>query len=183
MMDGATIYDICDRVPILRTGFHGILEFEKIYVKKIERDWLKRDFVIINAYNAHWLALMWIDSKSAVLFDTLSGKVTCDKDEMRDVVFRCFVGMKNLKFLYGKNRIQNTENLTCGEHVIYFLMFQSIFILDNDRPDLRYVSEIVKCAKKFDLTPDEFVWREIYVELKLAEPPVLMNVLNWYECR
>ena len=52
----------------------------------------------------------------------------------------------------------------------------------NDRPDLHYVSEIVQYAKKCNLTPDEFVWREIYVKLKLAKPPVLMNVLNWYEC-
>ena len=182
-MDGATMYDICDRVPILRTGFHGIIKFEKICASKIERSWLKRDFVIINAYNAHWLTLMWIDSKSAVLFDTLSGEITCEKNAMRDVVFRCFVGMKNLKFVYGENRIQDAGNLTCGEHVIYFLMFQNIFMLNNDRPDLRYVSEIVKYAKRFDLTPDEFVWREIYVELKPAKPPVLMNVLNWYEYR
>ena len=183
MMDGATIYNICDRVPILKTGFYGIVEFEKICAKKIEYNWMERDFVIINAYNAHWLCLMWIDSKSAVLFDTLSGEVTCEKNKMRDVMFRCFVGMKNLKFLYGKNRIQDTGNLTCGEHVIYFLIFQTIFILNNDRPDLHYVSEIVQYAKKCNLTPDEFVWKEIYVELKLAKPPVLMNVLNWYECR
>ena len=101
--------------------------------------------MIIKAHNAHYLAIMWADSNSAILFDAPSGKETCRKCEMKDIILSCFVGMKKLEFQYGKNGIQDTGNLSCGKSHLFCIV--SKYIRSNDRPDLHYVSDIVKHSK------------------------------------
>ena len=89
--------------------------------------------------------------------------------------------MEKLIFQYGENKIQHKGALTCGEHVLYFILYQSVFYSKNRCFDFKYVSKLVNFCKKIGLNPDEFVWKEIYVKLKLANPPDLMQVLSWYE--
>ena len=66
--------------------------------------------------------------------------------------------------------------MTCSEHVIYYVLYQNIFYIKNKHFDLNYTSKITKYCLEHKTTPDELVWKEIYVNLKLAKPPDLMNV-------
>ena len=74
-MNGATMHKIFNEVSFLKTFFRGIIQFRKICMEKINSNWNKRDFIIINVQDAHWVVLMWIDPENVILFDTLSGKL------------------------------------------------------------------------------------------------------------
>ena len=157
-----------------------MLKFEKICVEKIKITWRKRDFIIVNVQNAHWMVLMWADSKTVLLFDTLSGKLTFEKPVMKQLIMTCFIDTERLIFQYGENKLQKNSSLTCGEHAAYFILYQNIFCIENGFLDLDYVSNIEKYCMDHNLDTDEFVWLEIYNKLKLDYPPDLRQVLNWY---
>ena len=147
--------------------------------KKVNYNWMQRDFVIINIANAHRVVMIWTDRETVILFDTLSGELTFDKPVLKKIILKCFTGTKNVIFLYGK--IQGDDTLICGEHIIYFILFQNIYYMKNGYLDLNYISRLNRYCHKHNLTPDRFIWREIYIELNLAEPPDLMKVLKWFK--
>ena len=181
-MNGATLCEIFESMPFLKNFFRGIFKFENIVQTKTDtRTWNARDFAIINLQNAHWFTLLWINSDTVILFDTLSGNLTLKKPIMKQTIVDSFIGVEHLIFQYGKNKIQKNGALTCGEHVVYYVLYQNLFYLENGRFDLDYISKIVKYCNESRLNTDEFVWIEIYSKLKLAEPPDLMAVLMWYE--
>ena len=95
---------------------------------------------------------------------------------MEKIVLRCFYGVKRVLFQYGDGKLQGTGALTCSEHVIYYVLYQNIFYLKLKRFDLNYTSKITKYCLERGITPDELVWKEIYVDLELAKPPNLMKV-------
>ena len=102
---------------------------------------------------------------------------------MEQIVLRCFYGLKKVIFQYGDGKLQKVGALTCSEHIIYYALYQNLFYLKNKRFDLNYISKITKYCLKHKITPDEFVWKEIYINLELARPQNLLKVLNWYDHR
>ena len=100
---------------------------------------------------------------------------------MKQILLGCFDEVKKIIFQYGGHKLQKSGALTCGEHVIYFILFQSIFYIENRHFELNYVSKIAEYCHEHKITPDEFVSDEIYNNLELGKPPDLRQVLNWYE--
>ena len=180
-MDGAQLYAVFNKIPILKNKFLGILTFKEICENIIHLDWAKRDFILINFRNLHWILIIWTNVDTVIIFDSLSGELMLKKKTMEKIVLRCFYGVKRVLFQYGDGKLQGTGALTCSEHVIYYVLYQNIFYLKHKRFDLNYTSKITKYCLERGITPDELVWKEIYVNLELAKPPNLMKVLNWYE--
>lgn len=178
-MDSETLIDIFDKISLMKTSFCGIIEFKNIKRLKNTK-WDTLDFIVLNS-NGHWLTLIWMNSDTIMLFDTLSGEMTYCKSRMKKILLNTFSGVRRVIFQYGEDRIQKNGTLICGEHVLYFLMFQTIFFLERGYFDLNYVSRLVNFCNQNGLDTDEFVWNEIYVKLKLTKPPDLMQVLHWYE--
>ena len=180
-MDGAQLYAIFNKIPILKNKFLGILTFKEICENIIHLGWAKRDFILINFRDLHWIIIIWINVDTIIIFDSLSRKLMPKKKTMKQIVLRCFYGLKKVIFQYGDGKLQKVGALTCSEHIIYYALYQNLFYLKNKRFDLNYISKITKYCLKHKITPDEFVWKEIYINLELARPPNLMKVLNWYD--
>lgn len=179
-MNGAQLYNVFTSIPILKKKFRGIVRFKDICDHRIYGNWSVGDYLIINFKNAHWLSLLWENSDTIMLFDALGGKLTFKKYVMKKEIVRCF-GVKNVKFQYGNHYLQKTDSLTCAEHVIYFALFQSIFYLENGFFENEYANKLERYCHKRNISPDELIWKEIYVNLKLLDPPDLKKVLNWYQ--
>ena len=180
-MNGAQLYAVFDKIPILKDKFLGILTYKEICENRIHLGWSKCDFILINFRDLHWIMIMWINVDTIIIFDSLSGKLMPKKKTMEQIVSRCFYGLKKVIFQYGNGKLQKVGALTCSEHIIYYVLYQNLFYLKNKRFDLNYISNITKYCFKHRITPDEFVWKEIYINLELAKPPNLMKVLNWYD--
>ena len=180
-MNGAQLYNAFSKIPVLKNKFLGIVTFKEICENVIYLDWTKRDFILINFRDLHWIVMIWIKADTVIIFDSLSGELSMEKQAMKQILLRCFHGIKKVIFQYGNGKLQGTGALTCSEHVIYYVLYQNIFYLKNKHFDLNYTSKITKYCLKHKITPDELVWKEIYINLELAKPPNLMKVLNWYE--
>ena len=180
-MDSITINKICTEIPILKYFFLGIVKFEDISMGKLTIESQNcGKFLIINVKDAHWIVLMWCGSAKIILFDSLYGKLTLPKHLLERIICKSFIGIKNILFIYGMGRLQNPEFLSCGEHVIYFTLYEIWFYLNNGLLNEHYISKIVSYCKKNKILPDLFVWEEIYLHLQLARPPNLYKVLNWF---
>ena len=107
---------------------------------------------------------MWINLDTVILFDSLHGKSMLEKEPLRQILLKCFYGLKNVKFrCCTKQTIQENDALTCAEHVIYFILFENIFYLKNGYFELNYCRKLFNYCRKQKITPDEFVWNEIYI--------------------
>jgi hypothetical protein len=180
-MNGIVLNSILQRVPFTKKYFYGIITFETICKKRNSASWKTRDVIIINVRNAHWISLIWVDSTSAILFDSLSGIMTLNKKSMSRIFKNHFVEMENLIFQYGDDKLQNISALTCGEHVLYNILYQNIFFMENGQFDFDYVSSICKYCSSKNISPDQLVWKEIYSKIGLTDPPNLFKALTWYE--
>ena len=179
-MNGSQLCNVFEHITILEKFFCGIVEFRQICSTKSTTSWRSHDFLVVNVNNWHWILLMWINSKTLIVFDSLSGKFTFKKQIMKQILFNCFSRVNRICFVYGRHRLQNDDLLTCGEHVIYFILFQTLFYIENGYFSSDYISEIENYCAIHRLTPDQFVWNEIYVKLKLLSPPDLKQVVDWY---
>ena len=128
-MDGAQLYAVFNKIPILKNKFLGILTFKEICENIIHLGWAKRDFILINFRDLHWIVIIWINADTVIIFDSLSGKLMLKKKSMEQIVLRCFYGVKRVIFQYGDGKLQGTGALTCSEHVIYYVLYQNIFYL------------------------------------------------------
>ena len=179
-MNGARLYDVFTSNSLLKKNFRGIVRFRDICKHQIYGQWSVGDFLIINLKNAHWLSLLWTKADSLILFDTLGGLLTFNKKVMKMKLVRCF-GVKNVQFQYAsKHGLQKKGSLTCAEHNIYYALFQNMFYLENGFFEAEYVDKFERYCRKRKIDPDKFVWNEIYVNLKLTDPPDLKKVLSWY---
>ena len=83
-MDGAQLYAVFNRIPILKNKFLGILTFKEICENIIHLDWAKRDFILINFRNLHWILIIWTNVDTVIIFDSLSGKLMLKKGDGKD---------------------------------------------------------------------------------------------------
>ena len=148
-MNGAQICDVFNPIPFLNNKFHGIIAFKDICKNNIFVPWVKCDFLVINWKNSHWMSLLWLDLDTVVLFDSLHGKLSFKKELMKQILLRCFDGVKQVIFQYGKHKLQRNGALTCAEHVIYFILFQNVFYLQKGYFELHYCRKLIEyCRKK-----------------------------------
>ena len=78
-MDGAQLYAVFNKIPILKNKFLGILTFKEICENIIHLDWTKRDFILINFRNLHWILIIWTNVDTVIIFDSLSGELMLKK--------------------------------------------------------------------------------------------------------
>ena len=179
-MDSRTINKICSTKP-LSTFFIGLVTFEEICSGKQTFKGKICDFLIINVRDAHWITLTWCTSTKVILFDSLFGRLTLPKTQLKKVIFSNFPGINNVVFQYGNGKLQDPEFLSCGEQTVYFVYYQVVFYLNNGVLDENYIAKIINYCKKNHIYPDQFVWQEIYVDMNLAKPPNLHKILTWID--
>lgn len=182
-MNGQTMHDICTQVRILNEKFLGVVRLDElITVRKQRGNTLFADknkksrFFIVNIANSHWIALLWSDADRVLVFDSLG--ITNKETLTENIVF--VFGIQKIKFLYAKtNYIQNIDSLTCGEHCIYFVLYETTFYKDNKHFDEEYIKRLKRFCRKNYTSTDYFVWSEIYDRMKLARVPNLHELIHW----
>ena len=182
-MDSKTIQHICSHNVLLKSCFLGIIRFKDLETLRLKNVKVQcGDFFIVNIRNLYWIALMWgKEAKQLFVFDSLSAKsLSLNKNLLRKIIFRNF-NIKAIVFQYGKGRLQNFDSLTCGEHVIYWCMYQNLFYKNHGYFDTCYVHKVVMYCKRHCLTVDFFIWNAIYNNLRLALPPNLDTLLHYVD--
>ena len=177
-MDNRTIIKICSAKP-LSPFFVGLVTFKEICDGKRKFKGNICDFLIINVRNMHWIALTWCTANKVIIFDSLFGRLTHPKTQLKKVIFSNFIGIDKVVFQYGNGKLQDPDFLSCGEQTIYYIYYQVVFYLNNGTIDENYIAKIINYCKKKHIYPDQFVWQEIYKNMNLARPPNLHKILTW----
>ena len=182
-MDGFTIQNICTNNAILKSYFLGIVrlrDLEARCLKDIKT--VCGNFLIINIRNLHWIALMWgKHAKRVFVFDSLGGgSMFLNKHSLQRIIFKNF-NIKNVSFQVSGGNLQDVDSLTCGEHVIYWCIYQILFFQSFGFIDPRYVRRVAVYCKKHFLKVDSFIWDEIYIKFRLAPPPNLEQIMYYLE--
>ena len=180
-MDSRTIHKICTDVSILKDKFLGVVRLRDLLTVRENNETCLRlaktgQFFIVNVENVHWIAFLWIDPNRMFVFDSLG---LTDNKTMKQTISFVF-GVQNVKFLHAKNNyIQSSDSLTCGEHVVYFCLYQTLFDKVNKHFDEEYIKNLKQFCINSNISTDLFVWLEIYDKMKLAQVPDLHEIINW----
>ena len=176
-MDDSTLTKICLENSVLRIFFCGVVQFEYLCADDYGLTNEIGNFLICNVANQHWFALQYRKNNTIAIFDSLEGKLLPRKQRIRKVLQSDFK-VQNVLFILPK-KLQNKNSLFCGEHTLYWLLHQSEFLLLRKHFDDKYSKRIIAFCHKKKISPDYFVWNEIYRKLRLAAPPNLEKVLTW----
>ena len=88
-------------------------------------------------------------------------------------------GIQKISFQYGEDgNLQSFDALTCGEHNIYYLIYQKLYFENNSCFDLNYITTLEKYCKNHYINVDDFVSQEVYRKMSLAEVPNLNEILH-----
>ena len=182
-MDENTIQEICCNNEILSHYFAGIVAWSDIESSDISLHKLG-SFVIINFENSHWFAIQKIGEDKALIFDSFGGGCIPSKNDLRNASINLFSPHPKrltLDFVVSKsNVLQKSNSLSCGEHVINFLLYSCKSLKCFNQIEKNYASKLIKVSKKLNISCDMYVWNKIYNILHLAPKPNLAEVCEWY---
>ena len=182
-MDKTTLKQICSRSEILHPFFRGIQRFESLGQQKYK---LKKngDFLVLNIADQHWFTIQR-RNHCVYVFDSLSGLMLPEKSKMLATCKELLGGCSPRRLIYDfpHTPLQSSKSLTCGEHVIVYLLNNCYFLKHSLKTSIKkqkYAHSLLRFSKRHNITPDECVWREVYINLRLAKIPNMREVVEWY---
>lgn len=143
-MQSSELVEIIEKFPSISKTFLGVFSINT--VPKLSK---KHQFVILNTEESfkpgkHWFCVIKTYSKEFELFDSLG--INVEKlDRLRD--FNILPSNSVLK--YNENAVQNSDSITCGLFVCYFLI-QRLHNFDMSFSDL--INEIFTLNKDLNET-------------------------------
>ena len=183
-MDEKTLRNICSNNELLSEYFAGIETWRNIPASNIQLHKIG-SFVIINFENSHWFAIQKIKWNKMLIFDSFGGEFIPSKKSLAKASSHLsspHAKSISLDFVVSKSRSLQTINaLTCGEHVINFLLYSCKMMKKLGQIKNNYASKLLQLVKKLKISSDIYVWNEIYNIMQLAPKPNLNKVCGWYE--
>lgn len=177
-MDEKSIIGFCKENSILRHFFRGVFLFEK---SKLSRMIKIGDFEILNIQNSHWIVVIKTGIRNFMFFDSLNGVLLPSKKYIKHMFWRNMHIAPKIIFIFpGRYELQKSDVITCGEHSVYFALYQTSYYIIHGVFDKHYVQNIVKISEYRNESSDQFIWSQIYDKLKLGPKPDLNLVFDWY---